>query len=176
VVILILSQVSFAQEAAPEPGVSAVPFTYMAPAQKLFGGKFSAIVGKRLRAPQMLPVAVPGDAVAAPVALPYPYGISDLRPSAVRRVARLTQPQIKYVPYPVPVAVAPPAGADPAAAAGGVPGGSAIYAPGPVAQTGQKNFLTQRSGGPVINLMSIVRLPRSSYDPYVSYPPYQAQP
>jgi len=184
VVTLILSPVSFAQEEAAAPFAPTLPYTYMAPAPKLFGGKFAALAGKRLRAPLVLPVAAAdpacaADASVAPVALPYPYGISDVKRSAVRRVARLTQP--KYVPYPVPVpyAVTPPVAGEPVegVAAGAGPGSSSIFAPGPIAQTGRVNYSSQRSGGPVINLMSIVRQPRTPFDPPYGYPlPLPAQP
>ena len=164
VVILVLSKMSFAQEVSAAPAATcpcvhctasqfASPFAY--PPQRPFGGRFAGLASRRAFAPQMLPAPTAGE---GPAALPYPYGISDLRPSAVRRAALLTpQPQ----PYPVPhhVAVVPPASARPTTTDGGTgAGGPATFAPGPFAQNG-KNISIQRSGytAPVVNFMSVVR-------------------
>jgi len=186
-VTLILSQVSFSQEALsplPPPteatdefatpcpcaqctgNPSMVPFGYPPyPAPKVFGSRLAAF-GER-RAMRSMPLAAPALA-ADPVALPYPFSVSDLKPRAIRRAARLApQPQ----PYPVPVAAPIPHPVPHAV----VPAGMPVYPQGPAAQVGQKNTLLQRTGtsGPVINFLSIVRAPR---DPYAGYYPYPMVP
>ena len=172
--VFILSQVSFAQEAVIEPVVPctcvncegapspfAAPFAY--PPQRQFGNRLAAAMARRSIAPQMLPPAAPiapvADCSAAPGPIPYPYGVSDLRPRSVRRVARLT-PHPQPVPAPYPVAVMPPVA--PAPIIDLTPG---AYAPGPIAQTGLRNMSVQRSGSivPVINFLSVVRAPRDGY-------------
>jgi hypothetical protein len=182
--IFVLSNVSFAQDAdVAEPAApcscsqcqcaaapSALPFAYppcpCPPYHKAFGTRLATLVARR----HALPFAAPYPEVAmgpvtAPVA-PYPYGISDLKPRAIRRAARLA-PRPQPYPVPVPVAVAaPPAlpAPDPA-----VPG----YAP--IVQTGRRNL--QRNGdAPVINFMSIVRTPRDPFAGYYPYYPMPAQP
>ena len=155
-VILILSKVSFAEEAVAadaatcpcEVSSSALPFAYPPyPFHRGFDGRF---VARRFAAPQALPLPEPLESPAA-AAFPYPYGISDLKSRAVRRAARLT-PKPQPYPVAVPVAVAPPvATADSDVGA---------YAPGPVSQWGKKNYSVQRSGAPVINFLSVVRGPR----------------
>ena len=173
--VLVLSKMSFAQEAAVEAaapcpcvncGVDAplvAPFAY--PPQRQFGNRLTALMARRSVAPQMLPPVAPGpECVAAHGPLPYPYGVSDLRPRAVRRVARLTpQPVPQPVPYPVAVVppVAPPVDMTPGA-----------YAPGPIAQTGLRNTSIQRSGSvvPVINFLSIIRAPREGFYPLPAQP------
>ena len=174
VVLLILSKVSFSQEAATEPlapcpcvhcgGVqAAMPFAYPPyPAPRTFGSRLAGLAAKRAMPFGQPPVAFEG--------LPsqYQYSVMDLKPRAVRRIARMTpQPQ----PYPVPVMVpGPPVGpVQPVAVTD-----ATSYSHGPVTQTGQRNTLLQRSGGggisPVINFLSIVRAPREPYAGY--YPPY----
>ena len=193
---LILNKVSFAQEAdvaEPVPpcscshcqcaaAPSALPFAYppclypschypLCHAPKACGCRLVA----NLAARHSLPVATPCPEmamgpVAAPVA-PYPYGMSDLSPRAVRRAARFVPQPYPYpmaqYPMPVPVAVAaPPAlpAPDPA-----VPG----YAP--VVQTGKRNVL-RNGDAPVINFMSIVRTPQQPFAGYYyPYPPAQPQ-
>ena len=183
-VVLILSQVSFAQEAAVETATPcpcvgcgavtpfATPFAY--PPQRQFGGRLAGLIGKRSFAPQMLsaPASTEG-----PVALPYPYGISDLRPRAVRRVARLT-PQPQPYPVPYPVAVVPPAASAQPTATDTATGSGApsTFAPGPIVQTGAlKNISVQRSGytAPVINFLSVVR--GGAHPAYYPHYPVQAQ-
>ena len=166
-VVLVLSKMSFAQEAIVDPTAPcpcancatgmphATPFAY--PQQRQFGSRLTALIGRRPAAPQMLPhdaPMMPVADVAAPGPLPYPYGVSDLRPRAVRRVARLTPQPPQPVPTPYPVAVMPPV-APPVEVAPGA------YAPGPIAQTGLRNTSIQRSGSvvPVINFLSIIRTP-----------------
>lgn len=176
-VVLILSKVSFAQEeVVAEPAApcaccycttSALPFAYPPyPAQRGFGNKFAA---RRSLPPQVLPQV-------EPVAFPYPYGVSDLKPLAVRRAARLApQPQPYPVAVPVPAALpGPPAPVAPLAYA---PAPSSMNTHGPVGQTGQKNALFQRSGAPMsINFLSLVRAPRDPYAGYSFYPaPVQPQ-
>jgi hypothetical protein len=187
-VTLILSQVSFSQALTPLPhptevadvtaapcpcaqctgAQSMVPYGCPpAPAPRIFGGKLAAF-GER-RAMRSMPLAAPAFA-ADPVAMPYQFSVSDLKPRAIRRAARLVpQPQ----PYPVPAAIPHPV-AVPAPHAV-VPAGMPMYPPGPAGQVGQKNTLLQRTGtsGPVINFLSIVRTPR---DPYAGYYPYPVAP
>ena len=161
--VLVLSNVSFAQDAAVDPAAPcpcanceaatpfAAPFAY--PPQKLGSRLSTALMARRAVAPQMLPPVAPVADCPAAGPIPYPYGVSDLRPRAVRRVARLT-PQPQPFPAPYPVAVMPPA-APPAEVTPGA------FAPGAVAQTGLRNANIQRSGSivPVVNFLSIIRTP-----------------
>ena len=176
VVLLVLSKMSFAQEVVVDPAApcpcaicaSASPFAgSFAPPQRLFGGRLAGLVGKRAFAPQMMPAAPP---IEGPVALPYPYGIMDLKPRAVRRVARLTpKPQPYPVPYPVAVMPQTSEYAGPQIPSYDGNGGPfSVYAPGPVAQTGLRNHSSQRSSytAPVINFLSFVKGPQPGYFPY----------
>jgi hypothetical protein len=164
-VLLIFSNVSFAQEAAvvgsdaypcvAEP--AAFPFAF--PPHRPFGSRLAALADRRVaRAQVMMPY--PGDPTVMPVA--YPYGLADLKPRSVRRVAKLTAPpkppRAVFRPYPMVI---------PAAAAGASEAGGAglTYAPGPVGQTGFRNVLNQKSNSSshVINFLSVVRAPRDYY-------------
>jgi len=172
-VLLVLSNVSFAQEGVAAEGAPcvccscpavapALSFAYPPyPAQKTFGGRLATLTSRCALAPkapvcpqQVLPFPAPPQAYTG-----CPYGTPALNPRAVRRAVRLA-PQ-PYAFLPPGVAVAPPV-------APPVP----ILAPAPVpqfpvAQMGDSNRVFQRVGGaPVINFLSIVRAPR---DPYAGY-------
>ena len=172
VVLLVLSNVSFAQEevAVAEPcpctcgacSAAMLPFANppYCPAPK-FGGRLSALVSQCPLALHAPPQVLP--APAAPVVQP---GVPAVRPFVARRAARLAQkPQLPPLP-PRGLFVPPPA---PGPVGGFAP---ASFPQVPSAQMGDSNKVLQHVGGaPVINFMSVVRAPRpyGPYDPYAGY-------
>ena len=165
--LLLLSNVSFAQEAVAEDShcacctcgavAPAFPFAhpqYVAP--KAFGSRLAHL--------PKCPLASKG-AVAPVAAMPLPPAYAapapDARLFAARRAARLAQP---LPPFPPAVAPVPPMYAPPMYAA---PGAAPQF---PAAQMGDGNKVLQRAGGaPTISFFSIVRSPRPAYDPYAAY-------
>ena len=199
-VLLVLSNVSFAQEAVAVEAspctccctcdmVAPAPFAYppfpVYPAPKPFGCKLANFKRGAL-APQALPFppqAMPFPPQAVPFPAPpevaYYHGAPPVRPLAARRAARLAmQPH----PQPIPMGFAPPTFAPPAPPAFAPAPPAFVPAPAPfqqqsVTSMGDLNRVHQRYGGaPTINLMSIVRGAPRGYDPYAGYYPVYGYP
>jgi hypothetical protein len=166
-VILILSNVSFAQEteaasvdaATPCPCTERTPsaFPFTPPPHNSSGSHFAG------QAPQASPFD-PSVRVRTHYRVTYTYG----QDRAARRAARFAPPP--FLPY----------------ATGGTAASDSdaglTFAPGAVAQTGHKNALIQRSNSssPVINFLSVVRGTPRYFDaaayPSQVYPPAQVYP
>jgi hypothetical protein len=150
VALLVLVNVSFAQQATVpctcDASAQTLPFLYYT-APKTFADRLAV---KRGKVPVTM-VFPPQTFVAQPFAAP------PVRPVATRRAARIAQPN----PFQFPP-VAPPS---PVFESGQVP----LHMGLPATQMGDSNRVHQRAGGaPTINFMSIVRAPRTTYDPYAA--------
>jgi hypothetical protein len=154
-VVLVLNQVSFAQEAAAAADATdqacvncAVPVGYPAP----FAKKGVAVRLAERRAMRSMPIAADSA-----------YMRGDLRPRVARRM-QMGQPAVAAAPMiaTAPVVITPTAvGVPPALPE--VPGIGAISQNGD-----KKNTLRQTTGtfAPTINFLSLIRPPRSSYVGY----------